>query len=78
LAGAPAADQGESIAVDAHGVNTERHREAGPVHVGYQFWKRLDLDDILSALGIAPATRQRAGAMILNRLIQPASEHTIP
>jgi transposase len=78
LAGAPAADQGEYIAVDAHGVNTERHREAGPVHVGYQFWKRLDLDDILSAVGIAPATRQRACAMILNRLIQPASEHAIP
>jgi hypothetical protein len=29
------------IKVDPSRVSTERHREAGPVHVGYQFWQRL-------------------------------------
>src|SRR5271157_5189724 len=46
----PAPPQGSSgglIKVDPTRVTTERHREAGPVHVGHQFWRRLGLDDIL-------------------------------
>ena len=76
--GGPATDGAEYIAIDPNRVTTEHHREAGPVHVGYQFWKRLGLGDLLRELGIAPATCQLACAMILNRLIQPASEHAIP
>ena len=72
-----AADDG-TIAVDPRRVTTEQHREAGPVHVGYQFWNRLDLDDILRDVGIRSSTRQLACAMILNRLIQPAAEHAMP
>jgi len=75
---APFANQGEYIAIDPRRVSTEHHREAGPVHVGYQFWERLGLGGILSELGIAPATCQLACAMILNRLIQPAAENAIP
>src|SRR5271169_2576148 len=74
---AAAADAG-AIAVDPRRVTTEQHREAGPVHVGYQFWNRLGLGDILRDLGIASSTRQLACAMILNRLIQPAAEHAMP
>ena len=70
--------QGEYIAVDPRRVTTEHHREAGPVHVGYQFWNRLGLGDILSEVGISSGTRQLACAMILNRLIEPASEHATP
>jgi transposase len=77
-AAAPGAHPGEYIAVDPRRVTTEHHREAGPVHVGYQFWKRLGLGDILSEVGIAGGTRQLACAMILNRLIEPASEHATP
>jgi len=73
-----AVDQGESIAVDPRRVATEQHREAGPVHVGYQFWNRLGLDEILRAVGLARGARQLACAMILNRLIEPASEHATP
>ena len=40
------------VAVHTDEVTTERHREAGSVHVGYQFWKRLGLDDILSEAGL--------------------------
>src|SRR5712691_1896855 len=36
------------------------------------------MGDILSELGIPGATQQLACAMILNRLIQPASEHAMP
>ena len=42
---------GELIKVDPSRVSTERHREAGPVHVGYQFWQRLELDRILRDCG---------------------------
>jgi transposase len=75
---ASTATDGGFIAVDPRRVSTEQHREAGPVHVGYQFWNRLGLDDILRAIGIPNATRQLACAMVLNRLIQPAAEHAMP
>ncbi|MBV8573756.1 MAG: IS1634 family transposase, partial [Acetobacteraceae bacterium] len=39
---------------------------------------RLGLGDILRDLGIAGSTRQLACAMVLNRLIEPASEHAMP
>jgi transposase len=74
----PASGDDGFVAVDPHRVTTERHREAGPVHVGHQFWTRLGLDAILAELGLAATTRQLACAMILNRLIQPASEHAMP
>jgi len=66
------------IGVDATRVTTERHREAGPVHVGHQFWQRLGLDSILEKLGLTQSVRQLACAMTLNRLIAPASEHAMP
>ena len=75
---ASAAADGGTIAVDPRRVTTEQHREAGPVHVGYQFWNRLGLGDILSEVGISSGTRQLACAMVLNRLIQPAAEHAMP
>ncbi|MBV8132923.1 MAG: IS1634 family transposase, partial [Alphaproteobacteria bacterium] len=76
--GGASAGPGECIAVDPRQVSTEHHREAGPVHVGSQFWNRLGLGEILSAVGLASGTRQLACAMILNRLIEPASEHATP
>ena len=69
---------GELIKVDPSRVTTERHREAGPVHVGYQFWQRLELDRILRDCGLSETVRQLSCAMILNRLIAPCSEHAMP
>jgi hypothetical protein len=66
------------IKVDPAQVATERHREAGPVDVGYQFWQRLELDRILRGCGLSATTRGLACAMVLNRLIAPASEHALP
>jgi transposase len=69
---------GVLIKVDPAGVATERHREAGPVHVGHQFWQRLELDRILRDCGLSATVRRLACAMVLNRLIAPASEHAMP
>jgi transposase len=68
----------ETITVNPNQITTERHREAGSVHVGHQFWLRLGLDEILEAHGVAKTTRQLACAMVLNRLIYPTSEHAMP
>ncbi len=48
------------------------------MHVGYQFWNRLGLGNVLRDVGIPSSARQLACAMILNRLIQPAAEHAMP
>ncbi len=66
------------IKVDPTRVATERHREAGPVQVGHQFWQRLGLDDILRDCKLSAAVRQLACVMTLNRLIAPCSEHAMP
>ncbi len=72
------AKKGELIAVEADKVTTERHREAGPVHVGLSFWRRLGLEGILEDLGLDEKTRRLTCAMTLNRLIAPSSEHAMP
>ena len=68
----------ELVNIDPSRVSTERHREAGPVHVGYQFWRRLELDRILAGCGLSETVRRLSCAMTLNRLIAPCSEHAMP
>jgi transposase len=67
-----------TIPVIAQDIITEEVRPAGAVHVGTQFWKRLDLDAILTAVGFNQRTRLLTQAMVLNRLIEPMSEHAMP
>jgi transposase len=74
----PRQSRGALIEVDPSRVTTEQHREAGPVHVGYQFWQRLELDRILRNCKLSPVVRRLACVMTLNRLIAPASEHAMP
>jgi transposase len=74
----PRTRAGAPIEVDPSRVTTEQHREAGPVHVGHQFWQRLGLDQILGDCGLSDATCRLACAMTLNRLIAPVSEHAMP
>ena len=74
----PRTHGGALIKVDPSRVTTEQHREAGPVHVGYQFWQRLGLDQILRDCGLSAAVCRLACVMTLNRLIAPASEHAMP
>jgi Transposase DDE domain len=71
-------DDGGHITVDPKLITTERHREAGTVHVGYQFWRRLGLAEILEQQGLSERVGQLACAMTLNRLIHPVSENAMP
>jgi len=74
----PAATESNLVAVHIDQVRTEESREAGPVHVGYQFWLRLGVDAILAKAGLSERTRQLTCAMALNRLIHPGSELAMP
>jgi transposase len=66
------------VTVHADRVTATQHRTAGPVHVGFQFWKRLEIDVILRRLGFSTKSIQLTCAMTLNRLIHPDSEHAMP
>jgi transposase len=68
----------EVVAVRVDEVCTEMHREVGPVHVGYEFWKRLGLDDILQEQGLSKRAQLLNCCIVLNRLIDPKPEHAIP
>src|ERR1700731_4107604 len=72
------AGSGALVKDDPTRVATERHREAGPVHVGYQFWCRLELDRILRACGLSETVLRLPPATGPNRLIAPAPQHAIP
>jgi transposase len=63
------------VAVHTDRVTTEQSREAGPVHVGVWFWKRLGLDGILREVGLNERARLLTCAMVMARLIFPCSEN---
>jgi transposase len=71
-------DDSGHITVDPKLITTELHREAGTVHVGYRFWRRIGLDEILEQQGLSERTRQLACAMTMSRLIHPVSENAMP
>jgi len=73
----PAGCEKRVVEVDTDGVEMERHREAGPVHVGLQMCRRLGIEEILESMGLSGDTRQLTIAMILNRFICPSSEHAM-
>ncbi len=77
-AGRAAPDESDLVRIHTDRVETEALREAGPVHVGHQMWKKLDVDGVLAEAGLSPPARQLTEAMTLNRLIHPASEHAMP
>lgn len=66
------------MAVHTDRLRTEEHREAGAVHVGYQFWLRLGMDAILQQVGMEARARTLTCVMVLNRLIHPSSELAMP
>jgi len=76
----PAKDYSDSdvISILPDEVTTERHREAGPVHVGRVFWDRLGLGEILESAGLSERVRGLLCAMVLNRLIDPKPEYAMP
>ena len=66
------------VTIHADRVRVEQPRSAGAVHVGYQFWKRLGLEEILGGLEFPSRAVQLTCAMVLNRLVAPKSEHAMP
>src|SRR6266496_5077232 len=74
----PSTKASDLVGVHIDQVRAEQSREGGPVHVGYQFWLRLGLDGILARAELSERSRQLTCAMVLNRLIHPASELSMP
>ncbi len=66
------------LTIDPDRVTFEDDREAGPVHVGHQMWRLLQLDPILAAAGVSRRAQLLTEVMTLNRLVWPASEHAMP
>lgn len=66
------------VAVHTDQVSLEKAREAGPVHVGHQLWRRLGLGEILQHSGFSARARLLSEVMVLNRLVAPCSEHAMP
>jgi transposase len=66
------------VSVHFNRVSFENPRPAGHLHVGYQFWKRLGLDDILKSIDFSPWMIKLTCMMTLNRLIHPAAEYAMP
>lgn len=50
-------------------------RELGPSAVGLHAWKQLQLDKELERLGFNESQRTAAAVSVINRLVDPASEH---
>jgi len=66
------------IAIHTDKVQMEKAREAGPVHVGYQFWKKLGMNGILKEAGFSEKEILLTLVMVMNRLVSPSSEHKMP
>lgn len=75
--GPPPADE-DVVAVRPSRITLEQAREAGPVHVGHQFWARLGVDEVLAGAGFSKQACRLTELVTLNRLICPRSEHAMP
>lgn len=74
----PARGTSDLVAIHTDHVTVEEAREAGPVHVGHQMWKKLGVDNALARAGLSARARVLTQIMTLNRLVFPLSEHAMP
>jgi transposase len=51
--------------------------ELGPVLVGWEIWNRLGMPELLSTLGFNRNQSQAAAISVINRLVDPISEHSL-
>jgi hypothetical protein len=58
-------------------IEIQKAREAGSVYVGYQMWRRLQLDAIPRKAGLNERTRLLTEVMTINRLVTLSSEHAM-
>ena len=78
LQGAGAEPQAESL--DGVLVDQITHGQSavlGPVWLGYHAWKELGLPEALQGLGFNGRQRALAAAAVINRLVEPLSEHAL-
>lgn len=76
---APQSDLGgDLVSVHSDRIAITQVRSAGPTHIGFQFWQRLELEALLQRHGFSTRAIQLTCAMTLNRLIHPDSEHAMP
>ncbi len=66
------------VEIHTDGVQTEKHREVGPIHVGLQMYRRLGMEEILKEVGFSEKACLLTAAMVMNRLVAPTSEHAMP
>ena len=66
------------LCVDPDSVGHENGVRLGPSLVLLQAWQSLDLDRILDEQGFSTEQISTAKAVVLNRLIEPVSEHELP
>lgn len=66
----------ELLTVDTKTVNTSTFRSLGPELVAHTFWQRLGFDELLENCGLNVNEQALAKAIIVGRLIKPASEHS--
>jgi len=74
----PEAPADDVVAVRVDAIETESDREAGPVHVAYQYWKKLGMNQMLSDVGLNQRERKLTCLMTMNRVLAPCSEHAMP
>lgn len=58
-------------------VNHENDTLLGPVLIGWEFWKRLGMPELLSRLGFSGIRAASAAMSVINRLVKPESEHAV-
>lgn len=51
--------------------------ELGPVLLGWRVWQRLGMPQLLSTLGFSASQSQAAAISVINRLVDPGSEHSL-
>ena len=66
----------EMLNIDTQTVNTSTFRSLGPELVAHAFWQRLGFDELLEKCGLNVNQQALAKAIILGRLIKPASERS--
>lgn len=58
-------------------VNHEHSTVLGPCLAGWHTWQELQMDEALCQCGLNEAQRKAAAISVINRLVEPASEHAL-
>ncbi len=66
--------QANFVAVDVNSLETKKVRSLGPEYVCHQQWKELEMDRVLRKCGVPKGTIPLLEALIVGRMIKPASE----